>query len=130
MKEKLSQGVTLIVDRYAFSGVAFTSAKEHFCLDWCKQPDMGLPKPDLVMFLHLQLEEAVKRGQFGLERYENRDFQRRVLERFQQLIGDRTLNWKMVNASRSIEDVHKEIRMLSEEAIRATAQKPLEELWM
>ncbi|KAF6113532.1 deoxythymidylate kinase [Phyllostomus discolor] len=91
---------------------------------------MGLPKPDLVMFLHLQLEEAVKRGQFGLERYENRDFQRRVLERFQQLIGDRTLNWKMVNASRSIEDVHKEIRMLSEEAIRATAQKPLEELWM
>lgn len=28
MKEKLSQGVTLVVDRYAFSGVAFTSAKE------------------------------------------------------------------------------------------------------
>ncbi|XP_024420047.1 thymidylate kinase [Desmodus rotundus] len=129
MKEKLSQGVTLIVDRYAFSGVAFTSAKEHFCLHWCKQPDMGLPKPDLVMFLQLQLEEAVKRGEFGCERYENRDFQERVLQRFHQLMGDRTLNWKMVNASRSIEDVHKEIRMLSEEAIQATAQKPLEELW-
>lgn len=28
MKEKLSQGVTLVVDRYAFSGVAFTSAKK------------------------------------------------------------------------------------------------------
>lgn len=28
MKEKLRQGVTLVVDRYAFSGVAFTSAKE------------------------------------------------------------------------------------------------------
>lgn len=28
IKEKLSQGVTLVVDRYAFSGVAFTSAKE------------------------------------------------------------------------------------------------------
>lgn len=28
MKEKLCQGVTLVVDRYAFSGVAFTSAKE------------------------------------------------------------------------------------------------------
>lgn len=28
MKEKLSQGITLVVDRYAFSGVAFTSAKE------------------------------------------------------------------------------------------------------
>lgn len=28
MKEKLHQGITLVVDRYAFSGVAFTSAKE------------------------------------------------------------------------------------------------------
>lgn len=28
IKEKLGQGVTLVVDRYAFSGVAFTSAKE------------------------------------------------------------------------------------------------------
>lgn len=28
IKEKLKQGVTLVVDRYAFSGVAFTSAKE------------------------------------------------------------------------------------------------------
>lgn len=28
IKERLSQGITLIVDRYAFSGVAFTNAKE------------------------------------------------------------------------------------------------------
>ncbi|KAM5325847.1 thymidylate kinase isoform 1-T1 [Glossophaga mutica] len=130
MKEKLSQGVTLVVDRYAFSGVAFTSAKEHFCLQWCKQSDMGLPKPDLVMFLHLQLEEAVKRAEFGGERYENRDFQERVLQRFHQLIRDGTLNWKVVNASGSVEDVHKEICMLSEEAIQAAAQKPLGQLWM
>lgn len=27
MKKKLEQGTTLVVDRYAFSGVAFTSAK-------------------------------------------------------------------------------------------------------
>lgn len=27
MKKKLEQGITLVVDRYAFSGVAFTSAK-------------------------------------------------------------------------------------------------------
>lgn len=28
IKKKLGQGITLVVDRYAFSGVAFTSAKE------------------------------------------------------------------------------------------------------
>lgn len=27
MKKKLEQGTTLVVDRYSFSGVAFTSAK-------------------------------------------------------------------------------------------------------
>lgn len=34
-----------------------------------------------------------------------------------------------VNASRSIEDVHREIRALSEDAIRAAAHRPLGQLW-
>lgn len=34
-----------------------------------------------------------------------------------------------VDASRSIEDVHGEIRALSEDTIQAAAQKPLGELW-
>ncbi|XP_011374572.1 thymidylate kinase isoform X1 [Pteropus vampyrus] len=95
IKEKLGQGVTLVVDRYAFSGVAFTSAKENFHLDWCKQPDVGLPKPDLVVFLQLQLAVAAARGEFGRERYENRAFQERVLQRFHQLMRDPALNWKV-----------------------------------
>nr|XP_030706158.1 thymidylate kinase isoform X2 [Globicephala melas] len=94
IKEKLSQGITLVVDRYAFSGVAFTSAKENFSLDWCKQPDVGLPKPDLVVFLQLQLAEAAARGEFGRERYESSPFQQRALQCFQQLLGDSSLPWK------------------------------------
>ncbi|ELK14418.1 thymidylate kinase isoform X2 [Pteropus alecto] len=129
IKEKLGQGVTLVVDRYAFSGVAFTSAKENFHLDWCKQPDVGLPKPDLVVFLQLQLAVAAARGEFGRERYENRAFQERVLQRFHQLMRDPALNWKVVDASRSIEDVHEEIRVLSEDIIWAATQQPLGELW-
>ena len=34
-----------------------------------------------------------------------------------------------VDASRSIEDVHREIRVLSEGAIRAAAHRPLGQLW-
>lgn len=34
-----------------------------------------------------------------------------------------------VNASRSIEEVHREIRVLSEDAIRAAAHRPLGQLW-
>ncbi|KAM4863839.1 thymidylate kinase-like [Urocitellus parryii] len=129
MKEKLSQGVTLVVDRYAFSGVAFTSAKKNFSLDWCKQPDVGLPQPDLILFLQLGLADAATRGEFGRERYEDRAFQERALQSFQQLMGDSTLNWKVVDASRSIEAVHEEIRALSEDAIRSAAQRPLGVLW-
>ncbi|XP_045415481.1 thymidylate kinase [Lemur catta] len=129
IKEKLSQGVTLVVDRYAFSGVAFTGAKENFSLDWCKQPDVGLPKPDLVLFLQLRLADAAQRGAFGRERYEDRAFQERALRCFQQLMGDATVNWKIVDASKSIEEVHEEILALSEDAIHTAAQRPLGELW-
>ncbi|XP_054114095.2 thymidylate kinase isoform X2 [Callithrix jacchus] len=129
IKEKLSQGVTLVMDRYAFSGVAFSGAKENFSLDWCKQPDVGLPRPDLVLFLQLQLADAAKRSAFGHERYENGAFQERALQCFHQLMRDTTVNWKMVDASKSIEAVHEDILVLAEDAIRTATEKPLGELW-
>ena len=30
--------------RYAFSGVAFSAAKPGLSLNWCKRPDVGLPR--------------------------------------------------------------------------------------
>ncbi|KAM9663817.1 thymidylate kinase isoform 2-T2 [Trichechus inunguis] len=130
IRDKLDQGVTLVVDRYAFSGVAFTAAKENVSLDWCKQPDVGLPRPDLVLFLQLQLADAARRSGFGRERYEDGAFQERALHCFQQLMQDPSLDWKTVDASRSVEDVHKEIRALSKDAIQAAMQMPLGQLWM
>uniref|UniRef100_A0A2K5LKK3 Deoxythymidylate kinase n=1 Tax=Cercocebus atys TaxID=9531 RepID=A0A2K5LKK3_CERAT len=103
--------------------------EQNFSLDWCKQPDVGLPKPDLVLFLQLQLADAAKRGAYGHERYENRAFQERALRCFYQLMRDTTLNWKMVDASKSIEAVHEDICALSEDAIRTATEKPLGELW-
>ncbi len=40
---KLQAGVTLVVDRYAYSGVAFSVAKALPGLgrDWCMAPDTG-----------------------------------------------------------------------------------------
>lgn len=129
MKKKLEQGITLVVDRYAFSGVAFTSAKPGFCLDWCMKPDVGLPKPDLVLFLQLNPAEAALRGQFGTERYETSAFQKAVQEKFEQLMKDPTVNWKVIDASRNIEGVHEDIRTHSLNVINETQNKPLGELW-
>ena len=45
LKAALDAGQNVIIDRYAFSGVAFSAAKDGLTLDWCRQPDRGLPKP-------------------------------------------------------------------------------------
>ena len=71
-----------------------------FTLDWCKQSDAGLPRPDLVLFLTLSSEEAAKRGGFGDERYEQTDFQKRVANNYDILKQEN--NWK-VNSLREAE---------------------------
>ncbi|KAF8679138.1 hypothetical protein HU200_045904 [Digitaria exilis] len=55
MENKLLSGTTLIVDRYSYSGVAFSAAKG-LDIEWCKAPDVGLIAPDLVIYLDVQPE--------------------------------------------------------------------------
>ncbi|XP_061593538.1 thymidylate kinase [Cololabis saira] len=129
MKKKLEEGITLVVDRYAFSGAAFTSAKPGFNLNWCMEPDVGLPKPDLVMFLQLSPAEAASRGQFGTERYETTAFQKAVQQKFEELMKDPNVNWQVIDASQNIENVHNDIRNHSLSAISAAQNTPLGELW-
>lgn len=71
LAQDLADGKTIVCDRYAYSGVAFSSAKtkedrqsggEDLSIDWCKAPDLGLPAPDSVIFLDLSQEESEKRG--------------------------------------------------------------------
>ncbi|KAI8640520.1 thymidylate kinase [Parasitella parasitica] len=105
LSEKLNNGTTLVVDRYAFSGVAFSSAKG-LDLEWCRNPDVGLLTPDVVLFLDLDIDEAEKRGGFGQERYEKRDLQIEVRQKFMELKDD---SWKIIDASQSKENVQKDI---------------------
>ncbi|XP_065177431.1 thymidylate kinase-like [Sycon ciliatum] len=126
MTKALEAGTTLIVDRYAFSGVAFTAAKEGFNLDWCKNPDRGLPEPDLVLYLDLAVEAAARRGAYGEERYERTDFQQRVYDNYQQLKAD---DWKVLDADTSIDNLHSQILSLVENTISSCADKPIGKLW-
>ena len=81
---KIESGTHVIIDRYAFSGVAFTAAKG-LDFEWCKNPDRGLPKPDVVIQLNVDEECAKGRGGFGEERYEKVEFQRRVRSLYAKL---------------------------------------------
>ena len=96
-EEKLSSGVTLVVDRYSYSGVAFTAAKgvPGLDLEWCKAPERGLLRPDAVLYLNMPIEAAQKRGGFGEERYETSDLQK-ARANFEQLTEDW---WTIVDAT-------------------------------
>lgn len=78
--QALKSGTTLIVDRYAYSGVAYSAAKAKpgMDVDWCRHPDQGLPAPDLVVYLSVSNKVAAARAGFGGERYEKAEFQDKV----------------------------------------------------
>ena len=69
----LTEGNNIICDRYAYSGVSYSSAKG-LDIEWCKNADRGLPRPDLVFFLYANEEILEKRGSFGKEIYEKKEF--------------------------------------------------------
>ncbi|EXC25420.1 Thymidylate kinase [Morus notabilis] len=95
MESKLKSGTTIIVDRYSYSGVAFSSAKG-LDMDWCKAPEIGLLAPDLVLYLEIPPEKAAERGGYGGERYEHLEFQKKVSKSYQAL---HDASWKVINFS-------------------------------
>lgn len=61
---------------------------------------MGLPRPDLVLYLQLSSEDAAKRADFGNERYEQTDFQLKVAENFNIIMSNEDLSyWKVLSDS-------------------------------
>lgn len=61
-------------------------------MEWCKSPDIGLPAPDLVIYLDLSVSNALERGGYGQERYETPEMQTKVREQFERLKGP---GWKV-----------------------------------
>ncbi|CAJ0845883.1 9812_t:CDS:2 [Entrophospora sp. SA101] len=114
MKNYLLDGTTLIVDRYVFSGVVYSTAKG-LDFNWCKSSDIGLLTPDMVIFMNMPSEELLKRKGFGDERYEKLEFQQKVKDNFLKLEDPRF--WKILDANKSISEIHNQIMKLSLDTI-------------
>jgi dTMP kinase len=82
-------------------------------LTWARAPEVGLPRPDLVVFLDLETEEARRRGGWGEEKYEKEEMQKRVRELFHQLTDEEQSpddkELELVNAGGSVEEVSEKI---------------------
>lgn len=130
MEERLKSGVSLILDRYAHSGVAYSAAKG-LDSEWCKAPDSGLPRPDLLIFLDLPVESASAREGYGEERYEKNEFQIKVRNCFQSLVDD---SWTFAEGTGTIEQVSARIQDVIDsqiDSLLVAAQQPVRYLeWM
>jgi dTMP kinase len=105
----------VIIDRYYYSGIVYSAAKHNptLSLSWARHPDVGLPRPDVCLFLDISAEEAAKRGGFGEEKYEKQEMQDRVRELFEMLMerwGAEKDDIVRIDASKGLEEVHSEIR--------------------
>lgn len=125
--DALEAGTTVVVDRYSFSGVAFSSAKASVDFSYCIEPERGLPRPDLVLFMELDVDEASTRGGFGEERYESETFQNRVKHQFAKLFDD--AYWRRINAKQSIEECEAEIKVHVDNVLAAAAFHEVQPLW-
>ncbi|KAJ3045515.1 hypothetical protein HDV00_009170 [Rhizophlyctis rosea] len=121
MRQTLESGTTLVVDRYAYSGVAYSAAKG-LDLSWCKGPDVGLLIPDLVIYLDLSPSDAASRGDFGTERYEKVEFQEKVRAIFRNLADKQ---WKIIDANKSVDVLQNETREFVDQALDKVGSAPL-----
>jgi dTMP kinase len=137
IESSLLSGTTFVCDRYAYSGVSFSSAKgtPGMDLEWCKACDRGLPAPDCVIYLDMPVEAAAKRGNFGEERYEKIDFQLKVREKFMQLkqendaSGASAVPWHTVDADQTIESIRDQIRDIADRTVEEVKLRPIRRLW-
>ena len=84
IEETLARGVSVVCDRYAFSGMAYSIGKGMDAA-YCVAPDRGLPCPDVVCCLNLSADAAAARGGYGAERYESVPLQAEVARAFAAL---------------------------------------------
>jgi dTMP kinase len=81
---------------------------------------VGLPRPDLCLFLDISAEDAAERGGYGTEKYEKKEMQDRVRELFVEMMQhmeERDVIVK-IDAGKSVEDVALKIDEVVEEMMQ------------
>jgi dTMP kinase len=97
----------VIADRYSPSNLAY-GVSRGLSLDWLQGLDRGLPKASLVIVLDVPVPASFARKSRGRDVHEkNRQLLVKVRRRYQTLA--KKLGWKMVDATRPVEEVHEAI---------------------
>ena len=121
MRTDIEAGTSIVVDRYYYSGIVYSAAKGNpdLTLRWAREPEVGLPRPDVCVFLDLEPDVASQRGGFGAEKYETSQMQKLVRQYFHRLLNQSDgEDMVLVDAARPLADVQEEMRSLVERAFQ------------
>lgn len=128
--DTLNNGTNIICDRYIYSGIAYTCAKNinrqsSDIIDpaWCVSVDIGLPLPDITIFIDIDSTTASQRGEYGNERYESIEFQQLVRNEFMKLKSD---NWYIIDGAGEKHDIFQQILHVVEPQIISYQTQPIQ----
>jgi dTMP kinase len=107
IKKAHSENSVLIMNRYYQSNLVYGLVNQ-LNLKWLQNLDDGLPKADLVIVLDVSQKESFSRKKSKRDKFEkDRKFLEQISKTYRKLA--KNLDWKLVDALRSKEEVHKSI---------------------
>lgn len=112
---KLNEGKIVLCDRFVDSSIVYQGIGRDLGIERIRNINEAATnglKPDFTFMFSISYEEGLRRKkkQKKLDRLENGDieFHRRVFEGYKKIIKE-SANVKIINAEKSIEDIHNEI---------------------
>ncbi|HSA98805.1 MAG TPA: dTMP kinase [Candidatus Nitrosotenuis sp.] len=107
IKKAHSENSVLIMNRYYQSNLVY-GVVNNLNLKWLQNLDEGLPKADLVIVLDVSQKESFSRKRSKRDKFEkDRKFLEQISKTYRNLA--KKLDWKLVDASRTKEEVHQSI---------------------
>uniref|UniRef100_A0A8C9HN76 dTMP kinase n=1 Tax=Piliocolobus tephrosceles TaxID=591936 RepID=A0A8C9HN76_9PRIM len=107
IRNLLTEGTWVVCDRYAYSGVAYSSGALNLSKKWCINPDEGLIKPDLVFYLNVPPNYAKNRSEYGDEIYEKIEVQKKIYETYEHFSKENY--WINIDGTKRIDEIHNDI---------------------
>lgn len=125
IRSRIANGETVVLDRYSFSGEAYSVAKG-LSVHWCICSERGLPHPDATIFFKLSPEQAMERHPVGVRRevYEEVGFLHEVTKayatiRFYLNSWAGAIPWAEIDATLERDENHEHVLMIAQNTIKS-----------
>ena len=120
----LQSGIHVIIDRYVWSGIAYTHARDEnkFPLSCCSSADVGLTKPNITIFLDIDTTNQQTRGDWGTERNDSVSLQECVSNAYKKIMNHETKKhdsfFVKVDANHDASDVFKDVKLIVDRRLK------------